>query len=370
MRFGLEGGSWANPRGYGRYLRSLYRALEARARHEWVLAVDSETARESPSPGCPAGLVVPTSGAAASGAAANRSRSFGDMIRMSRALARARFDAILFPSPHTYVPVRGARELIVLHDVTAERFPRLVFESASAARRWRWKTRTAIRRARRIVTVSEHSRRGIAEIYGIDPARIAVAPEAADPIFFERASPVNRPRPYFLYVGGLSPHKNLPLLFEALSRVAGPDLLLAGPFGSDLFHRGDFGREARSRGVESRVELAGDLPDGELRDLYAGALALVLPSLDEGFGLPAVEAAAAGTAIVVSRSTAPAELFGSAALTFDPADALELARHLELVRDDPARRRELAAMAHERARALSWDETARVVEKAAEEAAG
>src|SRR5262249_10873152 len=109
---------------------------------------------------------IETGYAAARGASAHHRRSLGEMVRMSRGLSRAKFDALLFPSPHTYVPVPGARELLVLHDVTAERFPELVFENALAARRWRWKTSVAVRRARRILTVSEHSRRGIAEIYG------------------------------------------------------------------------------------------------------------------------------------------------------------------------------------------------------------
>ncbi|MGH9441818.1 MAG: glycosyltransferase family 4 protein [Thermoanaerobaculia bacterium] len=369
MRFGLEGGSWANPRGYGRYLRSLHRALVSRGRHEWVLVLDSETAESSPAPRDAPVVVVESRFSAASGAAANRSRSMGDMFRMSRALARARFDALLFPSPHTYVPVRRAREIIVLHDVTAERFPSLVFESRAAARRWRWKTRTAVRRARRILTVSEHSRRGIAEIYRVDPARITVAPEAADPVFFEPPGPSGRPRPYFLFVGGLSPHKNLPLLLDAFSGVSGADLVLAGPFGTDLFHRGDLAGELRSGNLEERVVFAGDLADEKLRDLYAGALALVLPSLDEGFGLPAVEAAAAGTAVIVSRSTAPAEFLGDAALTFDPRDARELTRLLELVRDNAAVRLDLARRARETVRLLSWEEAAKRVERAAEEAA-
>jgi glycosyltransferase involved in cell wall biosynthesis len=369
MRFGMEGGSWANPRGYGRYLRALYGALRARGRHEWVLAVDSVTARRSLPSDDPPPLIVRSRSAAADGAAANRSRGLGDMIRMSRALSRARFDALLFPSPHTYVPVRGARELIVLHDVTAERFPHLVFESPAAARRWRWKTRTAMRRARRVITVSEHSRRGIAEFYDVDPARIVVAPEAADPVFFEPATPIVRGRPYFLYVGGLSPHKNLPLLLEAMSRLEGPDLVLAGPFASDRFHRANFDDEIHSRRLEARIEVVSDLPDEGLRDLYAGALALVLPSFDEGFGLPAVEAAAAGAAVVVSSATAPAELLGDSALVFDPSDAEGLARLLRIVRDDPVRRRDLAARAREKVRGLSWDATAKAVEQAAEEAA-
>jgi glycosyltransferase involved in cell wall biosynthesis len=288
---------------------------------------------------------------------------------MSRGISRGRFDAVVFPSPHTYVPVLGTPEILIVHDVTAERFPELVFENAAAARRWRWKTRLAIARARRLVTVSKHSARGLAEIYGVDPAKIRVAPEAPDPVFFEPANPHRRETPYVLFVGGLSPHKNLGVLLEALARVPRIDLLLAGPFRSDLFHTGDTSDAIRQLGLDGRVVSVSDPSDRELRDLYAGALALVLPSLDEGFGLPAVEAAAVGTPVIASRTTAVPEFLGDAILSFDPEKAAELVPLLELVRDKPGEASDLGSRARDRAQELTWDQTAQVVEQAAQEAA-
>jgi glycosyltransferase involved in cell wall biosynthesis len=370
MRFGIEAGSWINPRGYGRFLRGLYGGLARRGRHAWILALDAATAEEAKLPTDIPRQVIATGYAASRGAAVHHRRSLGEMVRMSRGLARGRYNALLFPSPHTYVPVPGTRELLVIHDVTAERFPELVFESALAARRWRWKTSIAVRRARRILTVSEHSKLGIAEIYGVDPERILVAPEAPDPVFLTAATPVARPRPYVLFVGGFSPHKNIGVLLEALERVPGLDLVLAGPFKSDLFHAGDVMASVQMLGLSERVETLADLDDAALRDLYAGALALVLPSFDEGFGLPAVEAAAVGTAVILSKTTAAADLFGPDALSFDPEDAAELALQLELVRDDPAARRALAERGRQKARAMTWEKAAEVVERAAEEAAG
>lgn len=370
MRFGIEGGSFGNPRGYGRFLRGLYRELARRGNHEWVLALDSPTAEVLHLPPEIPRHVIASRVAAFEGAAVYHRRSLSSMIRMSRGLARGKFDALLFPSPHTYVPVPGTPEVLVIHDVTAERYPTLVFESPLAAKRWEWKTWVAIKRARRIVTVSEHSREGIAAHYRVDPESILVAPEAPDPVFLKPAAPVVRPRPYVVFVGGLSPHKNVGVLIEALARVAGVDLVLAGPFKSDLFHAGEIASLVAAQNLSDRVETMADLEDEALRNLYAGALALVLPSFDEGFGLPAVEAAAVGIPVILSRTTATAELFGDDALLFDPEDAAELALHLELMRDDPVARRDLARRGQQKARAMTWEKAAAVVERAAEEAAG
>jgi glycosyltransferase involved in cell wall biosynthesis len=332
-----------------------------------VLALDDATAREASLPESTPRHIVSTGYAASRGAAVHHHRSMREMWRMSRGISRGRFDAVLFPSPHTYVPVPGTPEILVVHDVTAERFPELVFEDAAAVRRWRWKMRLAIRRARRVLTVSEHSAGGLSEIYGIDRAKISVAPEAADPIFFEKATPHTRATPYVLFVGGLSPHKNLAVLLEALVRVPGIELVLAGPFRNDLFHAGDLTVTIQRLGLVGRVATVSDPDDAQLRDLYAGALALVLPSFDEGFGLPAVEGAAVGTPVILSQTTAATEFLGEAALLFDPEEPGELASLLEFVRDKPEERRALGSRARKKVEALSWDRTAEVVERAAEE---
>ena len=121
--------------------------------------------------------------------------------------------------------------------------------------------------------------------------------------------------------------------------------------------------------LTDRVETIADAEDESLRDLYAGALALVLPSLEEGFGLPAVEAAAVGTPLVLSKTTAASDIFGDAALHFDPQDAAELALQIERLRDNPARLRDLALRGKAKARAMTWEKAGEVVDQAAEEVA-
>jgi glycosyltransferase involved in cell wall biosynthesis len=339
-----------------------------RGRHDWILVLDEETQKAARLPDSIPCHIVATGYAASRGAAIHHHRSWREMWRMSRGISRGRFDAVVFPSPHTYVPALGAPELLIVHDVTGERFPDLVFEDAAAARRWRWKMRLAIGRARRVLTVSEHSARGLSEIYGLELSKIAVAPEAPDPVFFEPATPFRRPTPYVLFVGGLSPHKNLGVLLEALVRVPGIDLVLAGPFRNDLFHVGDLTAMIQRLGLVDRVVSESDPDDAHLRDLYGGARALVLPSFDEGFGLPAVEAAAVGTPVILSRTTAATEFLGDACLLFDPEEAGELAPLLEWVRDKPQEAAALGLRGRELVKALGWDKTAQVVERTAEEA--
>ncbi|MEP7131772.1 MAG: glycosyltransferase family 1 protein [Acidobacteriota bacterium] len=369
MRFGIEAGAWRNPRGYGRFLRGLATALARRGRHEWILAADEITARDLPPDGEMPRVVISTGHAASAGASSDHRRSLTEMFRMSRGLSRSRFDALLFPSPLTYVPVRGTPEFLVLHDVTAERHPKLVFESPAASRRWRWKTTLGLRRARAVLTVSEHSRRGIARIYRIAPERISVIPEAADPIFFEPAvRQAPRPRPYLLFVGGLSPHKNIAVVLEALKHVPAVDLLLAGPFATDVFHAEDVAAMVASAALADRVEWISEPSDSVLRDLYSEALALVLPSFDEGFGLPAIEAAAAGTPSILSDSTGAAERLAGSALLFDPREPAQLAAHVRNLLDDPLRRSALGADARKSAFLLTWDLAAAAVEKTVEAA--
>jgi glycosyltransferase involved in cell wall biosynthesis len=166
---------------------------------------------------------------------------------------------------------------------------------------------------------------------------------------------------YFLYVGGLSPHKNLPRLVEAFSRVTSDDvsLVLVGDL-NDVFHthvptiRAAIG----AAGLEHRVVLTGFVPDVDLVHLYNQALALVQPSLMEGFGLPAVEAMACGIPVVSSRAGSLQEVVGDAGLFFDPRNVDSIAGALSTMIVNSRHRAELARRALARSSLYSWNRAA------------
>jgi glycosyltransferase involved in cell wall biosynthesis len=367
MRIGVDGGCWTNRRGYGRYVRELVAALGRIDReNEYVIFLDSgadrgQTWRPPFEP-----RYVATKVETAAAARADGRRSIADLLRMSLAVARARFDVFFFPTVYSYFPLlRPVRTLVAVHDTIAENYPTFAFASPKQERFWRAKVRLALRQADRCLTVSEHSRRSIERVYGFPPARIDVAPEAAAAVFQQ---PGSEPREDFvLYAGGISPSKNLGTLVRAFAglqeRSPGLRLVLAGDYQGDRFQGcyEDLRREVSELALDDKVRFAGYVSDEELASLYRRARVFVMPSFDEGFGLPAIEAMACGAPVVVSSGNALEEIVGDAGLTVDPGDGDGLRDAMERVLGDEALAAGLSAKGMERARRYSWDETARRV---------
>jgi glycosyltransferase involved in cell wall biosynthesis len=310
------------------------------------------------------------------------------MLRLSRALSRERLDVFFSPTVYTYFPVPPRLPAVVtLHDAIAERFPRLTLPSARARLFWRMKVALAIRQARLILTVSEFAAREIAEVHGIPAARIRVALEAPSEDYRPSQSPeeigvlarrVGLPpgARWLTYVGGFSPHKNLDVMVRAhhraVSRLGRPvHLVLIGALTGDAFLSNLTAiRDAiRACGTDALVLWPGFLPDDEIRHLHSGALALVLPSENEGFGLPAVEAAACGTPVIATTSSPLPALLEGAGLFVAPRDEAGLAAAIERLASDDALRERLSSIARTRAEALSWPRGARSALDAIEEAA-
>jgi glycosyltransferase involved in cell wall biosynthesis len=251
--------------------------------------------------------------------------------------------------------------------------PELVFPSLAGRLAWRLKETVAARRADRIVTVSEASRRALQAWSGWPHQSFRVITEGPDPMFRPRAlepaadlvlrrfdvAPEER---YLLYVGGLSPHKNLLRLIEAFVQSARNDvkLLLTGDL-HDVFHTHvpQIRAAIAALRLEDRVILTGFVPNDDLVFLYSRAYALVQPSLLEGFGLPAVEAMACGTPVISSRAGSLPEVVGPAGVYFDPTDVGSMASAIRNLLNDPVKRHGLAAIAPARAALFSWDASAR-----------
>ena len=256
------------------------------------------------------------------------------------ALAPNAKDVDVLHCPSFRGPVRSSVPLVVtVHDLAVLRHP-------EAFNRW---TRTysrifvprVVRAARRVIAVSEFTKRELIELLAIPEDRIRVIPNAVAEPFV--VSGGRAEGDYVLAVGTLEPRKNLPRLVRA-ARLAGVELRIAGPQG--------WGDTNLSGG---NVRLLGFVEDNELACLYRGALCVAYTSLYEGFGIPVLEALACGAPVVTSAGTAMAEVADGAAVLVDPRAASAIA---DGIREAIARREELAVLGPVRARGFTWQAAA------------
>jgi glycosyltransferase involved in cell wall biosynthesis len=377
MKIGIDGSCLSNRRGFGRFARQLLGALAAQAAgHDFAVFVDGPSAERVVVPGPFRRVVVDVGEAPSRAASAQGRRRWRDMIAMGQAVARARVDLMYFPATYSFFPIWNVPRLVVtMHDTLPLTHPELVFPSFGGRLAWRLKEAAAVRWADRIVTVSEASRKAIQAWSGWPDDRIRVITEGPDPIFSARADlpesvfvlqrfAIPPSARYLLYVGGLSPHKNLIRLVEAFGQGAHDDVLLvlAGDV-HDVFHTHvpEIRAAIEKHHLEGRVIMTGFVPDDDLVFLYSRAAALVLPSLMEGFGLPAVEAMACGTPVVCSNAGSLPEVVGDAGVYFDPTNIASMAEAIRSFLSDRTRRAALAERARERAALFTWEASARAL---------
>lgn len=378
MNIGVDASCWTNQRGFGRYTRELLSALlELDRGNQYVFLIDEQSYEAAELPPRAIPLVVPTGRAATAAAAADGARSLPDILRMTRA-TRGQFDLFFYPAVYSYFPlIPGPRCIVTFHDAIADRHPELTFPDHRARLFWSAKCRLARMQADVILTVSEYARQSVIDQWHLDPRKVRAVLEAPSEVFRPVHDDLVRTpllarwglaadTPYLIYVGGISPHKNLEFLVEAFCRIveqprfSDTRLLLVGGYSKDVFYSSfeTLSRLIERRGQRSRVIFTGYVPDDDLVHLYNGAQALVFPSLEEGFGLPAVEAMACGLPVVVSNTGSLPEVTAGAGLYFDPRNGGELERALERVLADPALRRELSGRSLTRAAQFSWRQTA------------
>lgn len=385
-RIGIDGSCWANRRGFGRFTRCLVSEMARRpGSNRLVLVIDEQSLDGAELPPGLEVVAVPVRRQPSRAASADGSRGVLDVLRMSRGARRAGCDVFFFPATYSYYPVLGPPVVVTVHDAIAETFPRLVVPGRRARLLWDLKRRAALLNAKVVVTVSDAAGDDIAVRLGVRPERIRVIREAPAAVFGplpdeeigRRLAPlgIGLGERYVLYVGGISPHKNIESLVRAFEEVsaAHPDvrLVLAGELDDDPFLSSvaSVSSVISASPARNRILLPGYVPDDQLVALYCGAVATALPSLGEGFGLTAAESAACGTPVVASRIPPLVELLGDAAVYAAPDHPSELARELSGLLDRPHRRDELGRASLRRAEGWSWAGAADAVIGILEEAA-
>ncbi len=288
-----------------------------------------------------------------------------------RAIVR-RLGCDLVHIPHLFWIPRGlgCPYVLTVHDLLEHMYGS---RNASSVRRSLhfYMTRRVLRKAARVIAVSQFTRNEIEKLLAIPDARIEVVYNAIDERFLHgHATDADRELiaqryqvnyPFILYAGAIRPHKNVVRIIEAFSTLKSelqkeqqlPDLKLI-IIGDDLSSHPRLRRTVVRGGVQNDVRFLGFVPIEVLRIFYDVAKVFVFPSLYEGFGLPPLEAMAHGTPVVTSNTSSLPEVAGNAALLVNPENVFEIRRGLQRALLDPALRAQMKQRGYEQAQKFSW----------------
>jgi len=234
---------------------------------------------------------------------------------------------------------------------------------------WRALLYAAAHRSNHLLADSNATRDDLIRFYHLDPGKITVAPLGVDPLFFDIARR-RRPEPFFLTVSTLHPHKNLDRLIQSFAAFHSQRqdfrLIIAGLRG---FHTEPLESLRASLGLNDAVQFTGWIPRADLYDLFARAYAFFYPTTFEGFGLPVLEALAAGVPTACSNIEPVSGVAGDAALQLDPSDSGAIIDAMNRLISDDSLRARLAAAGPKQAAKYSWRQTAVITLRALTESA-
>lgn len=300
--------------------------------------------------------------------------SWQEQILFPILLLRHRCSVVHFT--HFNVPILYRKKFVLtVHDLILFHFPTIRATTRSFMGYWikywayRIILRSALLRAKRVITVSLYARRDIAENFPIKEGEITVTYQAATTL-----SPQDNVEAlvtsdskkrveygilgrYFLYVGNAYPHKNLERLLEAFASLSGDSLQLVLVGKMDYFYN-RLRRFTESQEMQN-VVFTGEVSDAMLADLYRGTIAYVFPSLYEGFGLPPLEAMSLNVPVLAAQRTSLPEVLGSAALYFNPEDVNDIAQKMQSVLEDEELRNQLRKSGITQVQKFSWKQLAK-----------
>jgi glycosyltransferase involved in cell wall biosynthesis len=245
--------------------------------------------------------------------------------------------------------------VITVHDMIDELFP----PGAHASGNETAIKRAAVAEAQRIICVSQHTKRDLVELFGVPTEKVRVVYHGTELSVAMAAADAPLPeRPYFLYVGGReAAYKNFQRVMRCFAQVsernADVALCVAGPPLTNAERE-----SAEALGIASRVVHYGRPTDEHLAKLYRHSVALVYPSLYEGFGIPPLEAMACETAVITANRSSIPEVVGNAAILVDPQSDEQISAAMITILEDRSRREGLIRLGRQRAKQFSWDKMA------------
>jgi len=291
--------------------------------------------------------------------------SFGEQFGFNKVIKNEKLDLMHFT--HFNAPVFYNKPFIVtIHDLTLSFFPGKKMNHVFHRMAYHWVVNNVTKRAKKIIAVSEHTKKDLIETLHIKESKIEVVYNGVSAKFGgveatlrqELMKKLGLSKPYFLYTGVWRDHKNIVGLIKAFAKLNEEvgkqyELVITGPYNPTYHEVPDTVKEL---GIEGDVHLVGLVSEEDIYALYLNALAYVFPSFYEGFGLPPLEAMQCGTPTVVSNTSAVPEICGEGnSLYFDPYDIDDMKDKMKQLTTDPILRQGLIDNGMERVKFFSWD---------------
>jgi len=360
MRIGIDCRMAATGEGIGRYVEELVSYLAVIDKENEYFLLASQTPNAKLPMTKPNFHVVK---------AESKYYSFAEQTKFIGELRRLKLDLVHFTNFNLPILYPG-RFVTTIHDVIHHAYPGKKMSHLFHRLAYRLVISTAVRRASRVIAVSEATKNDILKVFGIYSNKVSVIHEGVDSNFTARPAQdgldkvkakYGIEKPYLLFVGVWRQYKNLPRLaaaFDILKEKYGRnyELVLAGKI--DAFYP-EIAREVFSIRHAKDIRALGYVPDADLRMLYSGAKIFVLPSLVEGFGLIGLEAQAAGVPVAASNIPVLREVLREGAIFFDPVSAEDIAGKINRALSSQGLLEELSQKGKTNARKFDWSETAR-----------